>query len=152
MRVAVMCMTLLVLFVPHRGNASEDRNILVDVEELPSNEVHSLNIEGALYGTKIPFYVHIDDNTSKEGLVTVNSMVEGRKLAPARLRHISRMDWSSVTTHWRRYPSQRVFRVRFRYGEEHPGCMLGDDGRGIVTITYVGDRPPEVKNWRPDCA
>jgi hypothetical protein len=129
---------------------TEGRPIRVEVEELPRNPVAEVFLRGTVAGESTPYELKIQ-RSSAEKETFVSLKIDGNQLPKVAvpLLNWNEIDFGSITTHHRRYPEVRVFRVRMRYGV-FSLCPGGDDPRGSIVITFSSDRAAKVERRSPN--
>jgi hypothetical protein len=139
------------LLAPGASEPPSEIPIIVDVEELPGDLLDEIVLRGRTYDRKTTFELSLQKSLRGPGQTEIHLTVGRRRFERLHLAYLpfDSVDVASITTHSRLSPDGRVFRVRLRYGAPAPHCQIGDDGRGKVTITYVGGRAPQVDHSAP---
>lgn len=130
---------------------SEERPILIWVEELPRGELRQISLGGTTADGTADFRLSMEKSKAPLQGSTIGLRVGRHRFEQIRLSYLpfDSVDLRRITTYSRVYPHGRVFRVRIRYGEPAPDCRIGDDGSGQVAITYRIGHEPEIDHLPP---
>jgi hypothetical protein len=99
----------------------------------------------------LTFQLTVQKSAAPSAGTAIRLVVDKKRFKEVSLPYLpfESIDVGSITTRWRIYPEGPIFRVRLRYGQAAPHCQKGDDGRGMVAITYDDMATPDVEHDTP---